>query len=508
MRKMTRLICLILTLTLLGAALAEGAALAKGAAPAKGLPDGEYAPDGFTFSGGSGKVTIQCPKVTVRGGEAIATLVFSSPNYPRAMADGVEYLATRDGDTSVFEVPAPLNADFTVIGTTTAMSQPHDVTYTLHIYMGAEAPEEAAAEAPEAAPAVRVSERERELPGLVWQSELPLRYAREFAVDRYEGGYRLATTSDGSRFLAVPEGAEVPQGLDADIRVLRMPLSRVYMAATATMALFDALDALDVVRFSGTREAGWYVENAAAAMARGDMAYAGKYSEPDYELLLGEGCDLAIESTMILHTPKAREMLESLGIPVFVERSSYEAHPLGRTEWVKLWGALLGREAEAEAFFDGQAAVLDDLAGFANTEKTVAFFYVASDGGVVVRGPEDYLAVMIALAGGRYALGDALADAGARSSVSVSMEDFYAAAVDADFLIYNGSIDAPLNALDDLLQKSPLFADFRAVREGRVFTTDRSLYQATDAMGDFIGDLHRMLLGEAEGLRFLRRVEE
>ena len=27
------------------------------------LPDGEYVPDGFTFSGGSGKVTISCPSV-------------------------------------------------------------------------------------------------------------------------------------------------------------------------------------------------------------------------------------------------------------------------------------------------------------------------------------------------------------------------------------------------------------------------------------------------------------
>ena len=489
-----RLLALALALMLPGIALAEA------------WTDGEYAPDGFTFSGGSGRVTITCPKVVLRGGEATATLVFSSPNYSRAVVDGAEYPATHDGDTSVFEVPAPLNADFTVVATTTAMSQPHDVAYTLHIYLGEAGPEAAEAEAPAGEQAAPVSGRRRELPGLVWQSELPLRYAREFAVDRYEGGYRLVTTSDGSRFLAVPEGAGVPAGLDADIRVLRLPLGRVYMAATATMALFDALDALDAVRFSGTRANGWYVERAAAAMERGEMAYAGKYSEPDYELLLGEGCDLAIESTMILHTPKVREMLEGLGIPVFVERSSYEAHPLGRTEWVKLWGALLGREEEAEAFFDGQAAVLDGLADFANTEKTVAFFYIATDGGVVVRGPEDYMARMIELAGGRYALGGTLADAGARSSVSISMEDFYAAAVDADFLIYNGSIDAPLDTLPDLLQKSPLFADFRAVREGHVFTTDRSLYQATDAMGDFIGDMNRMLVGETEGMRFLRRV--
>jgi iron complex transport system substrate-binding protein len=60
------------------------------------------------------------------------------------------------------------------------------------------------------------------------------------------------------------------------------------------------------------------------------------------------------------------------------------------------------------------------------------------------------------------------------------MEDFYAAAVDADYLIYNAAIDAPLNSLDDLLGKSALFADFKAVKDGNVWSTDRYLYQATD----------------------------
>lgn len=496
MRGFDRLIGMMLLL-----ALAFGAALAEAA-----LPEGEVVPDGFSFSGGSGRVTITCPKLVVSAGEAAATLVFSSPNYPRLALDGVVYEAAHDGDTSVFEVPAPLNADFTVVATTTAMSQPHDIEYTLRITLGEAVPAEDAPETAAGAAAVPVANREKALPGLTWQGELPLKYAREFAVDCYDGGYRLLTIGDGGRYLVVPEGGDVPEGLDGEIRVLRQPLNRVYVAATAAMALFDAVDALDAVRLSGTRAEGWTVENARAAMERGDMLYAGKYSEPDYELLLAEGCDLAVESTMILHTPKVREMLEGLGVPVLVERSSYEAHPLGRTEWVKLWGALLNREDEAAAFFDGQAAVLDALAGFPNTEKTVTFFYVASDGGVVVRNPKDYVAGMIELAGGRYAFAELLADAGGRSSVSISMEDFYAAAVDADYLIYNGSIDAPLASMDDLLGKSPLFADFKALQNGNVFTTDRSLYQATDTVGDMIEDLHAMLTGETEGMRFLTQV--
>lgn len=90
---------------------------------------------------------------------------------------------------------------------------------------------------------------------------------------------------------------------------------------------------------------------------------------------------------MILHSPKVQEMIEDLDIPVFVDYSSYESHPLGRTEWVKVYGAMLNKEKEAEAFFDDQAKVIEDLKDFKNTEKTVAYFYINTDGSVVVRKP-------------------------------------------------------------------------------------------------------------------------
>lgn len=497
-----RLLALALCLALWGTGALAGAS---------GLPEGEYAPDGFTFSGGTGKVSITCPKLVVKGETVTATLVFSSPNYPKVTVDGVEYAASHGDRTSIFEIPARVNEDMTVVGTTTAMSMPHDVEYVIHIWVGQTPPEETADEqadvSADRSASVALADRERELPGLTWQSEMALRHAREFAVDYYEGGYKLLTIGDGNRYLVVPEGGDVPEGLDGSVGIIRQPLNNVYLAATAAMALFDALDGLDVIRLSGTQAEGWYIENAAAAMERGDMLYAGKYSAPDYELLMGMGCPLAIESTMILHTPKVQEMLEQLGITVFIEHSSYESHPLGRTEWVKLYAAMLNREAEAEAFFDDQAKVIDELKDFPNTEKKVAFFYISTDGSVVVRGAGDYVAGMIELAGGRYIFSDTAALDSARAAVTISMEDFYAAAVEADYLIYNASIDAPLNSLDDLLGKSALFADFRAVREGNVWSTDKYLYQATDIVGELITDINRMLTDQTEGMTFIHRLK-
>lgn len=452
---------------------------------AQALPDGVYAPQSVSFSGGTGRVQITCPEVRIEEGQAIATVVFSSPHYTRAELGGQTYPAEHDGDTSVFHLPVTPNEAVTFSATTTAMSAEHAVEYTLYVGLG-----------DDGAPA-----------GLTHVSSLALDYATGFSVDYYEGGYALIDIAQDARYLVVPEGKDAPTGLDPAIVVLRQPLDTVYLAATSAMALFDAMDALPMIRLSGTDASGWTVQGAVQAMERGDMRFAGKYSEPDFELLLREGCDLAIESTMILHTPKIKEMLELLGIPVMTDRSSYEPHPLGRTEWIKLYAVLAGKEEEAKAFFDAQADIVQSLAGLPNTEKTVAFFYMHTNGTAVVRGAADSIPAMIELAGGRYAFDDAAAASPGSASVQLTMEEFYSAAVNADYLVYNATIAGPISSMDELLAASELFADFKAVQEGNVFCTDSSLYQATDAIGSVIGDLHRMLCGEREGLTYLYPIE-
>ena len=216
---------------------------------------------------------------------------------------------------------------------------------------------------------------------------------------------------------------------------------------------------------------------------------------------------MAIESTMILHTPKVQEMIEELGIPVFVDYSSYEAHPLGRTEWIKLYGAMLNKEDLAESFFEDQAKVIEELKDFKNTEKTVAYFYMNSDGSVVVRKSDDYIPSMIEIAGGRYIFTDLKnADSNA-PSVKLTMEEFYATAVDTDYLIYNGTIDGQVSSIADLESKSDLFAEFKAVKDGNVWYTGKNLYQATDTVGELIGDIHHMLTdGDASQMTFLEKM--
>lgn len=243
-------------------------------------------------------------------------------------------------------------------------------------------------------------------------------------------------------------------------------------------------------------------------MANGDMVYAGKYSKPDYELLVSEGCSLAIENRMISHSPEVVEKLEEFGIPVMIEYSSYESHPLGRVEWIKFFGALLGREEDAEQIFEEQTAILDRVSADEKTGQTVAFFFITSNGLVQVRRSSDYVPRMIELAGGKYVfenLGDAETK---RSIMNIQVEEFYEGAKDADFLIYNSSIDGGVSGMEELLNKCGLLADFQAVREGKVWCTTNDMYQQSLSIGYFMEDIHAMLSGEGEDqMHYLFRLE-
>ena len=325
--------------------------------------------------------------------------------------------------------------------------------------------------------------------------QVPLKHATQFSLTEYEQGYTLLDIPTSGRFLIVPQGAGLPRGLDDDVVPLYAPLDRMYLAATSSMDFFRALDSVPAVRLSGTDVNGWYIEEAKAALEDGSMIFAGKYSAPDYELIFAEKCDLAIESTMIYHSPEVKEQLEKLGVPVLVERSSYEEDPLGRMEWVKVYGALLGKLPAAEELFDGEVEAVEPLLDQPKTGKTVAFFYITTTGTVNVRKSSDYVPRMIALAGGDYAFPD-LSSGSALSTVNMTMESFYDGARDADVLIYNSTIDGELFTIEELLQKSAFLKDFKAVQSGNVWCTGKNLFQEPMGLGKLILDMHRVLTDE------------
>lgn len=335
---------------------------------------------------------------------------------------------------------------------------------------------------------------------------LPLAFAKNFRVDYCAGGAAHLQIGEEQEFLLVPEGAEIPSALAALPRI-PIPVENVYLASSSVPDLFLQLDALDTVLFSSTAPEDWRIPELKAALENESILYAGKYSAPDYELLLTENCGLVVENTMILHSPAVKERLEGLGFPVLVEYSSYEPHPLGRVEWIKLYGLLTGKLPEAEAYFNRQLETFRDVSGTEQTGKTVAFFHITPNGAVVVRRKADYVTRMIELAGGESALKDLPEEENALSTVTIQMEAFYTMAHDADVLIYNSTVGSGIGTQEALVSLSPLLADFKAVRDGNVWCTEQSMFQRTSCAADMIADLHAVIGGESRELKYLYRIE-
>ena len=353
------------------------------------------------------------------------------------------------------------------------------------------------------------AKKEEQPEGLSVTGSLKLSYATQFSVDYCEGGYKLISLADGSRFFVIPEGKELPAGAYEDAVPLYQPINNIYLAATAAMCLFDSLDRLDVIRLSGTKEDGWYIESAREAMRDGRILFAGKYSAPDYELITAEKCPLAVESMMIGHASDIKEQLEQLGIAVLMDQSSNEQHPMGRVEWIKLYGALLNEEEKAEEVFNEQIGYLENVENKERTAKTVAFFYVSSTGKIITRKSGDYVSKMIDLAGGTYVFSDLGDWDSMTSSVTLDPEYFYTEAREADVIIYNSTITEKVSSIDDLIAKCDLLSDFKAVKNGDVWCTEKNMYQEATSSGEMIRDINEILNGTAdeEDINFFFRLK-
>ena len=493
--------------------------------------DGTYQME-VELLGGSGRASVTSPaKVEIKDGKAVATLEWSSPNYDYMVVDGEKYLPVNTEGNSVFQIPVEaFDQDIAVIADTVAMSTPHEIEYTLNFHAGENGQNAAKADTTEQEDADGAEKGQQtaavgENPAktaaapLTYDHSMELSYAENFAVDYYEGGYKLLTTRlNGDRILIVPKHQQAPEDAEALVSpsaegepgkliVLQEPVKNLYLVASSVMDMFAQLDSMDAISMCGLKEEDWYIPAAKQAMKDGTLLYAGKYSQPDYELLLSQNCSMAIENSMIYHTPEVMEKLEEFGIPTLVEYSSYEEHPLGRVEWVRFFGALLDQEEKADQLFEKQKEALKRVETEESTGKTVAFFYITSNGLVQVRQSTDYIPKMIELAGGKYVFENLGDPDSRRSTVNLQLEDFYDGAQDADFLVYNTTIDRQVQTLEDLLKKCSLLKDFKAVKNHQVWCTAEDMYQQSMSAGNLIEDFHRMLTGDDKETRYLYRLK-
>ena len=366
------------------------------------LADGVYTPDKFSWSGGTGKVSISCTKITVTGGQAYATIVFSSGSYGYVKANGNTYYPTATGSTSTFVIPVELNKNNTIIGMTTKMSTAHEISYSIFIYLSAAAKADGTTVSGETnLSADTLDEKAPEIMGLSYQSETKVEHAKYFKIYHYDQGITLleidqrkdedtkeTKTKDTKedtdsgltpaqeeklalykakivRYLIVPEDAEIPAGLDKEMIVIQKQKKSAYVGSEEVLEILDKLNATDQITSVGVKQKNCKVEGIAKAMKAKKIIYAGTYKKPENKKLMKSKCDLAILSNKILPDEKNEkkmsvedqqkryeELAEKfvlLDIPMIVDRSADEKKDDAKEEWSKVYEAIFAQTDSADS---------------------------------------------------------------------------------------------------------------------------------------------------------------
>ena len=366
------------------------------------LADGVYTPDKFSWSGGTGKVSISCTKITVTGGQAYATIVFSSGSYGYVKANGNTYYPTATGSTSTFVIPVELNKNNTIIGMTTKMSTAHEISYSIFIYLSAAAKADGTTVSGETnLSADTLDEKAPEIMGLSYQSETKVEHAEYFKIYHYDQGITLleidqrkdedtkeTKTKDTKedtdsgltpaqeeqlalykakivRYLIVPEDAEIPAGLDKEMIVIQKPKKSAYVGSEEVLEILDKLNVTDQITSVGVKQKNCKVEGIAKAMKAKKIIYAGTYKKPENKKLMKSKCDLAILSNKILPDEKNEkkmsvedqqkryeELAEKfilLDVPMIVDRSADEENDAAKAEWSKVYEAVFGLTDSADS---------------------------------------------------------------------------------------------------------------------------------------------------------------
>lgn len=114
---------------------------------------------------------------------------------------------------------------------------------------------------------------------------------------------------------------------------------------------------------------------------------------------------------------------------------------------------------------------------------------------------------MIRLAGADYTFEGLAKQSGTHSdTVHISMEEFVSQASDTDYLFLDGTIVDTPSSLKELTDKYPALSTIKAISDGNVYVYNKSMYQATDSMGDCIEDMHDIFTGDDADLKVMSKL--
>ena len=235
-----------------------------------------------------------------------------------------------------------------------------------------------------------------------------------------------------------------PSNGSIDTLMLDSPLRRIVCMSTSNVAALSALGAdSSIVAVSGLK----YISDHKIRLRAeaGEVLDIGYDGSLDYETIIRLKPELIVAYMVGDVEPPYLAKLRSLGLPVMMVSDHLEQHPLARAEYVKLFGALTGRLAEANDFFDdvrdryislcaGQTGVERDTDHMVAAVKPVkVLMNIPYADSWYIPGVDNYMSRLVRDAGG-VVLG---ASEGSASGV-ISIEEAYRLSLQADVWLCPG----------------------------------------------------------------------
>lgn len=271
------------------------------------------------------------------------------------------------------------------------------------------------------------------------------------------------TSSAVARYILVPRDAELPDSLPDGI-LLRTPLDNVALFSTVFAGAFDELGKLSSVK--GVVDASYFSQPAIReGLAKGSVADLGAASSPSLERIAAlrpQGIILSIYEGMDV------KGLDRTGVPVIQMEDNLESTPLGRAEWIRFVGALVGERERADSIFAEVEKEYSALSrqGSKYKDRPKVLAENMYQGVWYVPGGASYQARMFKDAGAVYPW----ESDSSTGSLSLSFEEVLVKAKDADFWLlklYGTKLDRKaLEAMDSR------YVYFKATADGGVYYCD------------------------------------
>ncbi len=303
-----------------------------------------------------------------------------------------------------------------------------------------------------------------------------VRHAKCFAVENLDNAKRIYLLSSESRdtlsrYLLLPKDGVVDSLLirpDDDV-VVRVPVERAVMLSSTFVGGLIELDSRDVL-IGGSDIKRYYDAELLERANEGQLSEVGQAMAVNYERVI------ALRPELVMHDYLAPgdklPDFKKLGIASVQNIDWQEESLLGRAEWIKFIGLMIGKTREADSLFNrieaNYSKALSEVAARTATvkQKPKALFGQDFKGVWYLPSEQSYVAQMLLEAGASFK-----GSSSNQRSQPLSIEQVFATQHDADFwFAWNSN---RIENLKGFLEQNQMYKQFKAFRNGQVFVNDK-----------------------------------